>query len=110
MRTVRKTQLKDNPMIRPILSVCLLLTSTLAFSQQFASNNAVVPTPVPATAVISNPDSADYFLQKGLVEKQNGRRLESLKNFEKAIKFDANNKAVVAELASAYMDLRRYNN
>ena len=53
-------------------------------------------------------DSADYFLQKGLVEKQNGRRLESLKNFEKAVKFDANSKEITSEMAFAYLDLRRY--
>jgi tetratricopeptide (TPR) repeat protein len=75
----------------------------------------LVPALLPAfaqTSVISvNPgvDSADYFLQKGLLEKQNGRRLESMKNFEKAAKYDANSKTIVAELASAYLDLRRYN-
>jgi tetratricopeptide (TPR) repeat protein len=53
-------------------------------------------------------DSVDHYLQKGLTEKQNGRRLESLKQFEKAIKYDANNKPVLNELAAAYMDLRRY--
>jgi tetratricopeptide (TPR) repeat protein len=53
-------------------------------------------------------DSADYFLQKGLVEKQNGRRLESLKNFEKAAKYDGRSKAITTELASAYLDLHRY--
>lgn len=53
-------------------------------------------------------DSASYFLQKGLEEKGKGRRLESLKHFEKAQKYDANNKAVVTELASAYVDLRKY--
>jgi tetratricopeptide (TPR) repeat protein len=73
-----------------------MLTSTLAFSQTSSTK-------------ITIPDSADYFLQKGLVEKQNGRRLESLKNFEKAEKFDANNKAIESELAFAYLDLRRYN-
>jgi tetratricopeptide (TPR) repeat protein len=55
-------------------------------------------------------DSADYFLQKGLLEKQNGRRMESLKNFEKAARYDSVNKAIVAELASAYLDLRKYAN
>lgn len=54
-------------------------------------------------------DSADFFLQKGLTEKQNGRRLESLKNFEKAAKYDSS-KAVIIELASAYQDLRKYAN
>jgi tetratricopeptide (TPR) repeat protein len=55
-------------------------------------------------------DSANLFLQKGLLEKQNGRKMESLKQFEKALKYDANNKAVLAELASMYMDLRKYYN
>ncbi|MFM2137996.1 MAG: hypothetical protein RJA57_303 [Bacteroidota bacterium] len=54
-------------------------------------------------------DSADFFLQKGLVEKQNGRRLESMKNFEKAAKYDANSRSITEELALAYKDLRRYN-
>lgn len=86
------------PMNRCILSLCFLLTTTLAFSQTFVSQITVTGT-----------DSADYFLQKGLLEKQKGRRLESLKNFEKAAKYDANNKIIVAELASAYLDLHRYN-
>jgi tetratricopeptide (TPR) repeat protein len=99
-----KTQLKDIPMIRPTLVVCLLLTSSLAFTQQLTSQT------IPSNSAISSPDSADYFLQKGLQEKQNGRRLESLKNFEKAFKYDPSNKAVVTELASAYLDLRKYHN
>src|ERR1700741_1923859 len=53
-------------------------------------------------------DSTDYFFRKGLSEKQNGRRLESLKQFEKAITYDANNKIVLNELALAYTDLRRH--
>lgn len=89
-------------MIRYTLSVCLVLFCTMAFSQ--TSFNAV-------TTTAGNPgiDSADYFLQKGLLEKQNGRRLESLKNFEKAAKYDANSKVITSELAYAYLDLRRYN-
>jgi tetratricopeptide (TPR) repeat protein len=82
-------------MIRKILSVCLLLTTTLAYSQT-------------STSQLHIPDSAGYFLQKGLQEKQKGRRMESLKNFEKALKYDENNKAVITELAAAYLDLRRY--
>lgn len=82
-------------MNRYILSVCLLLASTLAFSQT-SLNKIVIG------------DSAEYFLQKGLEEKAKGRRLESLKNFEKANKYDENNKAIVTELASAYLDLRKY--
>ena len=92
--------IKSNPqksqMIRTIQSICLLLTTLLANSQ-----NSV-------TVINIGTDSADYFLQKGLLEKQNGRRLESLKNFEKAARFDANSSAITTELASAYLDLRRY--
>src|SRR4030095_607127 len=53
-------------------------------------------------------DSANYFLQKGLDEKQKGRRMESLRNFEKAAKYDSTNKVLEKELASAYLDLRKY--
>ncbi|MES1214989.1 MAG: tetratricopeptide repeat protein [Bacteroidota bacterium] len=88
-------------MIRKTLPLLILLSSQVAFSQtQFAE---------PTQTITAQPDSAGYFLQKGLEEKQNGRRLESLKNFEKAAKYDGNNKAIVSELASAYFDLRRYN-
>lgn len=81
-------------MIRQTLFAFFMLTTTLAFSQTSSTKIAI-------------PDSADFFLQKGLLEKQNGRRLESLKNFEKAEKFDANNKAIESELAFAYLDLDR---
>jgi tetratricopeptide (TPR) repeat protein len=74
-------------MIRLALSAALVISSHFVFAQT---------------------DSTQFFLQKGLTEKQNGRRMESLKNFEKALKYDANNKAVLSELASAYMDLRKY--
>ena len=83
-------------MIPKILFVCFMLTSTLAFPQTFSNQIKLV-------------DSADFFLQKGLLEKQNGRRLESLKNFEKAVKYDADSKPIVTELAYAYLDLHRYN-
>lgn len=76
-----------------ILFLFCLFSSSLAFSQTQANNIS---------------DSANYFLQKGLQEKNAGRRLESLKNFEKARQFDSNNKIIVAGLASAYYDLRRY--
>ncbi|MDZ4793854.1 MAG: tetratricopeptide repeat protein [Bacteroidota bacterium] len=83
-------------MLRKILSTFLVLTAMLAQSQTSVS------------AINVGVDSADYFLQKGLLEKQNGRRLESLKNFEKAARYDANSKPITVELASAYLDLRRY--
>ncbi|MGH2553083.1 MAG: tetratricopeptide repeat protein, partial [Chitinophagaceae bacterium] len=88
--------LKKSPMQRIILSICFTLTITLAYSQTSFS------------LITTRIDSADYFLQKGLVEKQNGRRLESLKNFEKAEKYDAGNVTIVSELASAYLDLKKY--
>src|SRR5204862_6538452 len=75
------------PMKHFNLICILLLTSSILFSQT---------------------DSSNYFLQKGLDEKQKGRRMESLKNFEKAFKYDTTNKAVLTEMASAYMDLRKY--
>jgi tetratricopeptide (TPR) repeat protein len=81
------TSKKQYPMIRQALLIAFLFISFFSIAQT---------------------DSLNYFLQKGLQEKQNGRRMESLKNFEKAIKYDANNKAVLTELASAYLDLRKY--
>ena len=56
-----------------------------------------------------NIDSADYFYQKGLIEKQNGRKMEAYKNFSKAIRYEANNKNIVSELATSCMDLKKYN-
>ncbi len=95
-----RNELKSNPPLNPMtlkqIFVCLLLTGSVAHAQ---------------TSVVTfntGVDSADYFLQKGLLEKQNGRRMESLKNFEKAAKYDANSKAITTELASAYLDLRKY--
>lgn len=96
MRVAFLSNPKLSPMLRPILSICFLLTVSSVFSQtSFAKVNI-------------GTDSADYFLQKGLQEKQNGRRLESLKYFEKAVQYEPNNKAVTTELASAYLDLRKY--
>jgi tetratricopeptide (TPR) repeat protein len=83
-------------MLRKILSVSFVLMTLLANSQ------------TSITSINVSVDSADFFLQKGLLEKQNGRRLESLKNFEKAAKYDGNSKAITTELASAYLDLKRY--
>jgi tetratricopeptide (TPR) repeat protein len=80
-----------------IVLLMLLLGPSLAFSQNSANTVSSVTV-----------DSASFFLQKGLMEKEKGRRMESLKNFEKAQKYDANNKQITAELASAYYDLRKY--
>ena len=90
MRIHYKIPVKKNLMKLTFLAVLFLLATSCTFSQ--------------AT------DSAYHFLQKGVLEKQNGRRMESLKQFEKAIKYDAGNKTVLTELASAYLELRKYHN
>jgi tetratricopeptide (TPR) repeat protein len=90
--------MKKSPMSTRFMLLLLLLAPGLAFSQ----------TTGPTTASVITTDSASFFLQKGLMEKDNGRRMESLKYFEKAQHYDANNKQIVSELASAYFDLRKY--
>lgn len=90
-------------MIRTILCMCLGLSTTVSFSQ--TSLNSIT---TPASSMSGGVDSAEFFLQKGLQEKQNGRRLESLKNFEKAARYDSQSKTITMELALAYYDLRRY--
>jgi len=74
-------------MIRSIFALLCAITTTLTFAQT---------------------DSADFFYKKGLQEKQTGRRIESLKNFEKAAMYNPNDKAIISELANVYYDLRRY--
>ena len=66
----------------------VVASTTAAFSQAPASK--------------PNPDSAKYFLQKGLDEKGNGRRLESLKNFEKAVENAPGEFAYQYGLGNAY--------
>lgn len=60
------------------------------------------------SVTFAQTDSSGFFLQKGLEEKGKGRRMESLKNFEKAYGYNKSDKQIVNELASAYLDLRRY--
>jgi tetratricopeptide (TPR) repeat protein len=74
-------------MTKYILTMAILAISTLSYSQS---------------------DSASFFLQKGIEEKTKGRRMESLKYFEKAFGYNGKDKQVVSELAAAYLDLRRY--
>jgi tetratricopeptide (TPR) repeat protein len=87
MSILFKTHPKKNPMMRALVAGSFLLSAFASYSQQ---------------------DSANYYLQKGLLEKQNGRRLESLKQFEKSLKYDGSSRTLLNELASAYMDLRKY--
>ena len=54
-----------------------------------------------STIVFAQADSSKYFLQKGIDEKQKGRRMESLKDFEKSFRYDSSNKVLLSELASA---------
>jgi tetratricopeptide (TPR) repeat protein len=87
MRSLAKTHKKHHSVSRLVLLTVTIFISSYLFAQA---------------------DSANVYLQKGLEEKQKGRRLESLKQFEKAIKYDSLNRAVLAELGSAYLDLRKY--
>lgn len=87
MQILFKIPTKKNPMKRMILLAALVAGSTITFAQS---------------------DSASHYLKKGLEEKAIGRKLESLKNFEKAVKFDANSKPVLTELAATYYDMRKY--
>ena len=95
---------KKKPMKHYLILVALAGAIT-ATSQSPGVNSLNSGAPI---SPLQGIDSADFFLQKGLQEKQNGRRLESLKYFEKAANYDASSKTITAELASAYYDLRRY--
>lgn len=53
-------------------------------------------------------DSADFFYQKALKEKDTGRKLEVWKNIEKAYKYKPDDKAIVSEYAAILLDLRKY--
>lgn len=56
----------------------------------------------------SNIDSSNLYLQKGMQEKNNGRHMEALKNFEKAYRFEQRNKTIIEAVATTNMNLRRY--
>jgi len=61
-----------------------------------------------STMLFAQTDSANYFLQKGLDEKTKGRLMESLKQFERAYSYNKTDAKIVTELASTYVNLRRY--
>jgi len=61
-----------------------------------------------ALATFSQADSADFFYQKALMEKQAGRKLEVWKNLDKAHKYNPDNKVIVSELADVLMGLNKY--
>lgn len=56
----------------------------------------------------SQTDSSAFYLQKALEEKTKGRRMEVVKQLEKAYGFNKNNQQVVSELAAAYTEVRMY--
>jgi tetratricopeptide (TPR) repeat protein len=58
--------------------------------------------------IFAQSDSSSFYLQKGLEEKTKGRKLESMKQLEKAYSYNKNDKQIVSELAASYLDLRRY--
>lgn len=63
-----------------------------------------------ATATYSQalPDSAGYFFQKAMQEKEAGRKMEVWKNLDKAYNYNSKDKAIVSELADILLDLRKY--
>lgn len=58
------------------------------------------------TALFSQTDSSSFYLQKALGEKTKGHTLFAIRSLEKAQTFDNKNSRVVAELATAYLDVR----
>ncbi|HEX6333513.1 MAG TPA: tetratricopeptide repeat protein [Flavisolibacter sp.] len=63
---------------------------------------------VTTTVLFAQSDSASAYLQRGIEEKNKGRRLEALRQFEKAYQYNKNDRQIVGELAAAYVDQRRY--
>ena len=61
-----------------------------------------------AAATYSQADSANFFYQKALGEKQAGRKLEIWKNLDKAYKYNPNDKAIITELADVLLSLNKY--
>jgi tetratricopeptide (TPR) repeat protein len=59
-------------------------------------------------SAFAQTDSSAFYLQKGLDEKAKGRRMEVVKQLEKAYGFNKNNPQVVTELANAYMEVKFY--
>ncbi|HYO22491.1 MAG TPA: hypothetical protein VER36_08795, partial [Flavisolibacter sp.] len=53
-------------------------------------------------------DSSAFYLQKALEEKTRGRRMEVVRQLEKAYGYNKNNQQVVSELAAAYLEVKFY--
>ena len=61
-----------------------------------------------ASTSFAQSDSSTFYLQKALEEKTKGRRMEVVKQLEKAYSYNKNNQQVVTELANAYTEVRMY--
>ncbi len=61
-----------------------------------------------AAATFAQADSARFYFQKALAEKQSGRKLEVWKNLDKAYKYDPNDKVIIAELGDVLLSLNKY--
>jgi len=68
----------------------------------------LIPLMFISNLLLAQSDSAGFYFQKGLEEKQKGRLMESFKNFDKAYSYNNKDKEIVNELASTYFDLRKY--
>ncbi len=72
------------------------------------SNLLILTFLVITSSAFGQTDSADFFYQKALKEKEAGRKLEVWKNLDKAFKYKPDDKAIVSELATILLDLRKY--
>lgn len=61
-----------------------------------------------AASSFAQADSSSFYLQKGMDEKVKGRRMEVVKQLEKAYAFNKQNEQIVNELAAAYTDVKFY--
>lgn len=53
-------------------------------------------------------DSASYYYEKGLQEKEKGRIVESWKNFDKAYQYNSADISIIRQLAHTLLGLRKY--
>ena len=60
------------------------------------------------SASFAQTDSATFFLQKGLDERAKGRRMEVVKNLEKAYNYNKSSAEIAKHLADAYREVNFY--
>jgi tetratricopeptide (TPR) repeat protein len=60
------------------------------------------------TGFATPSDSADFYFQKALKEKEAGRKMEVWRNMEKAVKFRPDDKTILTEYANTLLELRKY--